>query len=104
MNRGSRIISLGKVFITDASSELNVGAGLSAKGKSLMTDSLTSYLETHPHEAQSILEQLCRQPSVAAQNLGITEMANLIETLLSDVCFRTQRLLTEGAPPAIYGE
>ena len=69
-----------------------------------MTDALTSYLETHPHEAQSILEQLCRQPSVAAQNLGMAEMADLIETLLSEVGFRTQRLLTEGAPPAIYGE
>src|SRR5438105_3247797 len=69
-----------------------------------MTDVLTSYLETHADEAQTLLEQLCRQPSVAAQNLGMAEMADLIETLLSEVGFRTQRLLTEGAPPAIYGE
>ena len=69
-----------------------------------MSDALTSYLETHADEAQSILEQLCRQPSVAAQNLGMAEMADLIENLLSEVGFRTQRLLTEGAPPAIYGE
>jgi acetylornithine deacetylase/succinyl-diaminopimelate desuccinylase-like protein len=69
-----------------------------------MTNTLTTYLETHPHEAQSILEQLCRQPSVAAQNLGMAEMAGLIETLLGEVGFRTQRLFTEGAPLAIYGE
>jgi len=28
------------------------------------------YLETHADEPQSLLEQLCRQPSVAAQSLG----------------------------------
>jgi acetylornithine deacetylase/succinyl-diaminopimelate desuccinylase-like protein len=69
-----------------------------------MTDALTSYLETHADEAQTLLEQLCRQPSVAAQNLGMAEMADLVESCLSEVGFRTQRLLTEGAPPAIYGE
>ncbi len=64
----------------------------------------TAYLEEHPDEAQSILAQLCRQPSVAAQNLGIAEMADLVESLLSDAGFTTQRLYAEGAPPAIYGE
>jgi len=64
----------------------------------------TAYLEAHPDEAQSILTQLCRQPSVAAQNLGIAEMANLVEALLTDAGFTTQRLYAEGAPPAIYGE
>lgn len=65
---------------------------------------LTTYLETHKNEAQSLLEQLCRQPSVAAQNLGIEVMANLIEQLLSETGFHTQRLIVEGAPPAILGE
>lgn len=64
----------------------------------------TTYLEQHPREAQELLEQLCCQPSVAAQNVGIAEMADLIEGLLSDVGFSTQRLCAEGAPPAIYGE
>ncbi len=63
-----------------------------------------AYLDEHPDEAQSILAQLCRQPSVAAQNLGIAEMANLVESLLTDAGFSTQRLYAEGAPPAIYGE
>ncbi len=69
-----------------------------------MNEALKSYLETHAHEAQSLLERLCRQPSVAAQGWGITEMAALIEEVLQAAGFRTQRLLTEGAPPAIYGE
>ncbi len=65
---------------------------------------LTSYLDTHKHEARALLEQLCRQPSVAAQNLGISEMAELVETLLSTAGFETQKLTSEGVPPAIYGE
>ncbi len=69
-----------------------------------MTDSVTAYLDEHSGEAQALLEQLCRQPSVAAQGLGMPQMADLIEALLSETGFKTQRLFAEGAPPAIYGE
>lgn len=64
----------------------------------------TTYLAQHPHEAQELLEQLCRQPSIAAQNVGIAEMADLVENLLRGAGFHTQRLQVQGAPPAIYGE
>src|SRR2546430_13511875 len=67
-------------------------------------NALTTYLENNAGEAQALLEQLCRQPSVAAQNLGMAEMAGLVESLLRGAGFQTQRLLLEGAPPAIYGE
>lgn len=63
-----------------------------------------TYLETHPDEGQQLLEQLARQPSVAAQNLGITEMAGQVEGLLKELGFNTQRLEVPEAPPAIYGE
>jgi hypothetical protein len=43
---------------------------------------LSSYLEAHANDAQSLLERLCSQPSVVAQNLGMGEMADLIESLL----------------------
>ena len=69
-----------------------------------MTDSVTAYLDEHSGEAQALLEQLCRQPSVAAQGLGMPQMADLIEALLSETGFKTQRLTAEGAPSAIYGE
>lgn len=64
----------------------------------------TTYLAQHPHEARELLELLCRQPSIAAQNVGIAEMADLVEKLLKDAGFSTRRLEVEGAPPAIYGE
>ncbi len=69
-----------------------------------MSDALSAYLDEHVNDAQVLLEHLCRQPSVAAQNLGIAEMATLVETLLAHAGFVTQRLVTEGAPPVIYGE
>ncbi len=69
-----------------------------------MTNALQSYLEAHAGEAQALLERLCRQPSVAAQGLGMAEMADLVETLLRETGFATRRLTTQGAPPIIYGE
>lgn len=69
-----------------------------------MNDSVNGYLQTHADEAQSLLELLCSSPSVAAQNLGMGETADLVESLLRDAGFDTQRLEVEGAPPAIYGE
>src|SRR6266480_3849999 len=69
-----------------------------------MTDLITTYLDEHANDAQALLERLCRQPSVVAQGLGMPQMADLIETLLSETGFKTERLFAEGAPPAIYGE
>ena len=69
-----------------------------------MEAALEAYLDAHQNDAQSLLERLCRQPSIAAQNLGIAEMAALVESLLQETGFQTQRLLAQGAPPVVYGE
>ena len=47
----------------------------------------SAYLEAHANDAQLLLEVLCRQPSVVAQNLGMPEMADLIATLLGEIGF-----------------
>src|SRR5436309_15493498 len=69
-----------------------------------MADPVITYLDEHANEAKTLLERLCRQPSVVAQGLGMPQIADLIEALLSETGFKTQRLFAEGAPPAIYGE
>ena len=69
-----------------------------------MDGKLINYLDEHPNEAQTILETLCRQPSIAAQNMGMAEAADLVESLLREAGFETQQLHVEGAPPAVYGE
>ena len=63
-----------------------------------MDTRVESYLEAHADEGMSLLEQLCRQPSIAAQNLGLSEMAGLVETLLEDAGFATRQLqvMTDG--------
>jgi acetylornithine deacetylase/succinyl-diaminopimelate desuccinylase-like protein len=69
-----------------------------------MDDKLIDYLDKHPNKAQALLETLARQPSVVAQGVGMTEAADLVESMLRETGFETQRLYAEGAPPAIYGE
>lgn len=54
-----------------------------------MDNQVVAYLESHAGEAQ---------------NVGMEEMASLVENLLHGVGFQTRCLLVEGAPPAIYGE
>src|SRR5207248_1941709 len=73
-------------------------AGMSADGRA------DGELEQVVEEAQALLERLCGQPSVAAQGLGMAEMADLTESLLRETGFSTRRLHAEGAPPYIYGE
>lgn len=69
-----------------------------------MTDKIETYLESHPSEAQALVEQLCSQPSIAAQSLGLQETADMVQSLLDDAGFTTQQLIADGAPPAVYGE
>lgn len=60
--------------------------------------------ERHASDARTLLERLCRQPSIAAQDRGIAEMADLVESLLGETGFATRRLSIPGAPPIVYGE
>ncbi len=54
--------------------------------------------------ARELLERLCRQPSMAAEGVGIDEMAGLTDTLLREAGFATRRLAVVDAPPIVYGE
>ncbi|MEO8286832.1 MAG: M20/M25/M40 family metallo-hydrolase [Chloroflexota bacterium] len=49
------------------------------------------------------LIDLCRQPSVAAQNLGMAETAALVEKMLQEVGAQTRQVPTSGFP-VVYGE
>lgn len=69
-----------------------------------MDQKLEAYLQENAGEAQALLEQLCRQPSIAAQDVGMAEAAGLVASLLGDAGFETQQLQVEGAPPAVYGQ
>ncbi|MFQ5434122.1 MAG: M20/M25/M40 family metallo-hydrolase, partial [Anaerolineae bacterium] len=49
------------------------------------------------------LGRLCAQPSVSAQNLGITECADLVAAMLREQGFRAE-VMASGGAPVIYGE
>jgi len=69
-----------------------------------MTGSVETYLSEHAQDARALLERLCRQPSIAAQNTGMAEMADLVESLLRETGFATRRLTAGDYPPIVYGE
>jgi acetylornithine deacetylase/succinyl-diaminopimelate desuccinylase-like protein len=61
------------------------------------------YLEENLDESISELSRFCRQPSVAAQNWGLTECASMVSEMLKSRGFKAEVLSTGGAP-VVYGE
>jgi acetylornithine deacetylase/succinyl-diaminopimelate desuccinylase-like protein len=55
-------------------------------------------------EALDLTRELCRKPSVSAEERALGETADLVETLLTATGFETRQLAVDGAPPAVYGE
>jgi acetylornithine deacetylase/succinyl-diaminopimelate desuccinylase-like protein len=55
-------------------------------------------------EALDLTGELCRKPSVSAEEQALDETAELVESLLAETGFETRQLEVEGAPPAVYGE
>jgi len=64
---------------------------------------IDNYLEQHMNESIPELSQLCAQPSVAAQNWGLVECAELVREMLQKRGFTVEILPTGGAP-VVYGE
>jgi acetylornithine deacetylase/succinyl-diaminopimelate desuccinylase-like protein len=56
------------------------------------------YLDTHLDASIKELSRLCAQPSVSAQNLGLTECANLTAEMLKQRGFSVEVVPTNGAP------
>jgi len=65
--------------------------------------SFYDYLDSHHDQFLAELMRYLRQPSVAAQNLGMTEMAALAKEQLEARGFNVQILPTDGHP-VVYGE
>ena len=61
------------------------------------------FIDAHAGEYIDRLVRLCRQPSVAAQNLGMDETAKLVAEALIQAGAKTSEIPTAGYP-VIYGE
>ena len=67
-------------------------------------DKVYAYIETHAERALTLLERLCRQPSVSAEGRGLEEMAELVATVMREYGLSAEILPTDGGPPLVYGE
>jgi len=70
-----------------------------------MDAALQNYIETHLPEYIEELKRLCRQPSVAAQDMGVQECAQLVKGMLDDIGFDTRVIPTQDPRyPVVYAE
>lgn len=60
-----------------------------------------NWLDAHREEAVADLQRFCRQPSVAAQNWGMAEMAEIVENALRGLEADTHLLTTKGYPVVV---
>jgi acetylornithine deacetylase/succinyl-diaminopimelate desuccinylase-like protein len=70
-----------------------------------MTDqqSYDDFLLSNLDQSISELSRFCEQPSIAAQNLGLSECAKLVADMLNARGFSVEILSTDGAP-VVFGE
>ncbi len=59
---------------------------------------IDSYLDSHLEDSLAELSRLCAQPSVSAQNWGLSETAELVAAMLRQRGFETDIVPTAGAP------
>ena len=64
---------------------------------------IKNYLEANLDSSLAELSQLCAQPSVAAQNLGMQECAELVGEMLKKRDFTVEIMPTDGVP-VVYAE
>lgn len=62
-----------------------------------------SFIEQNREMYIRWLQELCRQPSVAAQNRGMKETAKMVEQFISQIGGESRQLETSGFP-VVYGE
>ena len=65
-------------------------------------DDIFAYIERNKQRFIERMQWLCRQPSIAAQNVGIQETARMVATLMEEAGIKPQLYATDGAP-VVYG-
>lgn len=62
------------------------------------------YIDDHRDEYLKSVQDLCRQPSISAQNIGIKETAEYVKRMLDAVGAKTEIVPIEGGNPVVFGE
>lgn len=67
-------------------------------------DAFTQYVNDNRERFVGELQEFCRQPSVAAQDWGIREMAEKVQDRLRELGAETRLIPVEGGAPVVYAE
>lgn len=67
-------------------------------------EKLDAYVEANAERFIGELKAFCRQPSIAAQGIGLEEMAALVHARLEKLGAEARLMPVHGGPPVIYGE
>jgi acetylornithine deacetylase/succinyl-diaminopimelate desuccinylase-like protein len=67
-------------------------------------ESIYKYIDEHKKEYLSWLFEACSQPSISAQNIGMSEMADLVKEYLDKLGAENVELVPTGGYPFVYGE
>ena len=62
------------------------------------------YIDEHKDEYIGQLQRMLQQPSIAAQGVGMTEMAAMVQQDMDKLGFETAQHDTRGGFPVVYGE
>ncbi len=62
------------------------------------------YIDDHRDEYLREVQELCRRPSISAQNIGIQETAAYVKGMLEKVGATAEIVPIEGGNPVVYGE
>jgi acetylornithine deacetylase/succinyl-diaminopimelate desuccinylase-like protein len=66
-------------------------------------DDLDRYVDEHAGEYVEMLQEMVRQPSVAAQGVGMAEMSAMVERLLGGIGASPRQYDTRGGFPVVHG-
>jgi acetylornithine deacetylase/succinyl-diaminopimelate desuccinylase-like protein len=67
-------------------------------------DKFNAYVDANIDRFIAQLQMLCSQPSVAAQNLGLPETAEMVLEMLQNIGADARLVQVADAPPLVYGE
>lgn len=62
------------------------------------------YIDDHRDEYLKEVQELCRQPSISAQNIGIQETAEYVKRMLEEIGAKAEIVPIAGGNPVVYGE
>ncbi len=67
-------------------------------------DEVFRYIDQNSAGFVQLLQTLCRQPSVSAQNLGLNETAQLVKKFLAEIGLKVELVPVTNGPPVVFAE